>query len=151
MLLDKWAWDATAKFKFHQYFFMVGLGPITKFKDPFWLYGIQVQHIPRDKWCISALGWWAGFQHWSKWSGELLHYVTLFGSLWWKSHKKATTEWKQAPVGMEPLKNNQTRWEQHHDTFTPSLHLVPFCQLCFVFVVCIAELWKAVGRVVMGE
>ena len=37
-------------------------------------------------------------------------------------------------VGMEPSKTDQTRWEQHHNTFTPSLHLVPFHQLCFVFV-----------------
>ena len=28
---------------------------------------------------------------------------------------------------------NQTRWEWHHNTFTPSLHLVPFCQLPCVF------------------
>ena len=31
---------------------------------------------------------------------------------------------------MEPSKTNQTRWEQHHNTFIPSLHLVPFCQPC---------------------
>ena len=31
---------------------------------------------------------------------------------------------------MEPSKTSQARWEQHHNTFTPSLHLVPFCQLC---------------------
>ena len=37
---------------------------------------------------------------------------------------------KQAHVGMEPSKTNQTRWERHHNIFTPSLHLVPFCQLC---------------------
>ena len=53
-------------------------------------------------------------------------------------------------VGMEPSKTNQTRWEQHHNNFTPSLHLVPFCQLCFVFVVFIGGLWKAVGWVVLG-
>ena len=28
------------------------------------------------------------------------------------------------------LKTSQTRWERHHNTFTPFLHLVPFCQLC---------------------
>jgi len=33
-------------------------------------------------------------------------------------------------VGMEASKTNQTRWKWHHNTFTPSLHLVPFCQLC---------------------
>ena len=27
-------------------------------------------------------------------------------------------------------KTSQTRWERHCNTFTPSLHLVPFCQLC---------------------
>ena len=32
-------------------------------------------------------------------------------------------------VGMEASKTNQTRWEWHCNTFTPSLHLVPFCQL----------------------
>ena len=37
-------------------------------------------------------------------------------------------------VGMEPSKTSQTRCERHHNIFTPSLHLVPFCQLCFVFV-----------------
>ena len=31
---------------------------------------------------------------------------------------------------MEPSKTSQTRWERHHNTFTPSLHLVAFCQLC---------------------
>ena len=30
---------------------------------------------------------------------------------------------------MEPSKTSQTRWEWHHNTFTPSLHLVPFCEL----------------------
>ena len=38
---------------------------------------------------------------------------------------------------MEPSKTNPTRWEWHHNNFTPSLHLVPFCQLCFVFVSCV--------------
>ena len=33
-------------------------------------------------------------------------------------------------IGMEPSKTSQTRWECHHNTFTPSLHLVQFCQLC---------------------
>ena len=44
------------------------------------------------------------------------------------SHKKFS-EGKQVHVGMEASKTNQTRWEWHHNTFTPSLHLVPFCQL----------------------
>ena len=44
------------------------------------------------------------------------------------SHKKFS-EGKQLHVGMEASKTNQTRWEWHHNTFTPSLHLVPFCQL----------------------
>ena len=33
------------------------------------------------------------------------------------SHKKIS-KWKQAHVGMEPSK---TRWERHHNTFTPSI------------------------------
>ena len=34
------------------------------------------------------------------------------------------------------LKNQAKQDENnmHHNTFTPSQHLVPFCQLCFVFV-----------------
>ena len=40
------------------------------------------------------------------------------------------SEEKQVHVGMEASKTNQTRCERHHNTFTPSLHLVPFCQLC---------------------
>ena len=43
------------------------------------------------------------------------------------NHKKFS-ERKQAHVEMESSKTNQTRWEWHHNTFTPSLH--PFCQLC---------------------
>ena len=41
--------------------------------------------------------------------------------------RKKFSERKQAHVGMEPSKTRQTRWEQHHNTFIPSLHLVPFC------------------------
>ena len=44
--------------------------------------------------------------------------------------QKDFSEQKQAHVGMEPSKTSQTRWEWHHITFTPSLHLVPFCQRC---------------------
>ena len=40
-------------------------------------------------------------------------------------------------VGIKRSKTSQTRWERHQNTFTPSLHLVPFCQLCFVFVSCV--------------
>ena len=44
------------------------------------------------------------------------------------SHKKVF--WmKTSTVGMESSKTNQTRWEWHHNT-SPSLYLVPFCQLC---------------------
>ena len=50
---------------------------------------------------------------------------------------KKFSKGKQAHVGMEPSKTSQTRCERHHNTFTPSLHLVPFCQLCFVFVSCV--------------
>ena len=50
-----------------------------------------------------------------------------------KSHKQVTKKFskgKQEHVGMEHSKTSRTRWEQYHNTFTPSLHLVPFCQLC---------------------
>ena len=48
-----------------------------------------------------------------------------------------------------------TRWESHHNTFTRSLHLVPFsCHLhkyaLCLLVVCREVLWKAVGSVVVG-
>ena len=55
-----------------------------------------------------------------------------------KSYKKSF-EWKQAHVGMEPSKTSRTRWEQHHNTFTPSLHLVPFYQL---YCIVSARLWQ---------
>ena len=54
---------------------------------------------------------------------------------------KMFSKGKQAHVGMEPSKTSQTRCERHHNTFTPSLHLVPFCQLC-IFVVNAVESWK---------
>ena len=44
---------------------------------------------------------------------------------------------KQAHVGMEPSKTNQTRWEHYHNTFTPSLHLVQFLQ-----TVCVNCVWE---------
>ena len=60
--------------------------------------------------------------------------TTLFWIEIWKVTKKFAKR-KQAHVGMKSSKTNQTRRERHHNTFTPSLHLVPFCQNCvFVFV-----------------
>ena len=44
---------------------------------------------------------------------------------------------KQPHVAMEPSKTSRTRLQHHHNTLTPPLHLVPFCQLCFVFVSCV--------------
>ena len=41
------------------------------------------------------------------------------------SHRKFS-EGKQVHVGMKASKTNQTRWGWHHNTFTASLHLVPF-------------------------
>ena len=52
---------------------------------------------------------------------------------------KKFSQWKQAHVGMEPSKTNQTRWEWHHNTFH---HPYILCQLCLVLVVCIGGLWK---------
>ena len=70
---------------------------------------------------------------------------------WWvnTSHKK------QVYVGMKPSKTNQTRWEWHHNTFTPSLHFVKFCCHLHKYALClwavyIGGLWKAVGWVVLG-
>ena len=69
------------------------------------------------------------------------------------SHKMFS-EWKQAHVGMELSKTNQTRWEWHHNTCTPSLHLVPFCRhldkcaLCLLVVcrgLCKAVWWEVLG------
>ena len=63
---------------------------------------------------------------------------------------KKFAERKQAHVGMKPSKTSQTRWERHHNSFTPSLHLVPFCQnsVCMcLLVVCRRGLscrWKSV-------
>ena len=52
---------------------------------------------------------------------------------------------------MEPSKTSQTRWERHHNTFIPSLHLVPFCQLCFVFVSCVHSRVVIAGCIVHGR
>ena len=39
---------------------------------------------------------------------------------------------------------------QHIHTYVPSLHLVPFCQLCFVFVSCVhRRVEKGSGRVLL--
>ena len=43
---------------------------------------------------------------------------------------------------------SKTRWEWHHNTFTPSLHLVPFCQLCLLFAICAVEWVVLYGYVV---
>ena len=43
---------------------------------------------------------------------------------------------RRAHAGMEPSKTSQTRWKRHN-TFTASLHLVPFC-------------WKAVEWTVLS-
>ena len=72
------------------------------------------------------------------------------------SHIKFS-EGKQAHVGMEALKTNQTRWEsvtpQHFHTIPTSCAILPpLTQICFVclLVVCREGLWKAVGSVVVG-
>ena len=38
---------------------------------------------------------------------------------------------------MEASEINQTRWEWHHTTFTPSLHLVPFCCHLHKYALCL--------------
>ena len=62
--------------------------------------------------------------------------------------RKNVFQMKQAHVGMEHSKTSQTRSEQYHNTFIPSLHLADYA-LCLL-VVWIRGLWKAVGRVVLG-
>ena len=65
------------------------------------------------------------------------------------SHKKFSEE-KQAHVGMEASKTNQTRWEsmtpQHFHTIPTSCAILPpLTQICFVFVSCVQR------RVVEGS
>ena len=60
------------------------------------------------------------------------------------------SEGKQAHVGMEALKTNQTRWEsmtpQHFHTIRTSCAILPpLTQICFVFVSCVQR------RVVEGS
>ena len=55
------------------------------------------------------------------WFGKILHVSGMSKYSGWP-------EEKQVHVGMEASKTNQTRWEWHHNIFTPSLHLVPFCR-----------------------
>ena len=77
--------------------------------------------------------------------------------LWVAAMYKVTkrfSEWKRA-CRNETLKNDQTRREWHHNTSTPSLHLVPFLppltQRCFVCLLVVCRgLWKAVCWVVLG-
>ena len=69
--------------------------------------------------------------------GIATHFVHILLSIKYNVTAEVTkkfSEQNQVHVGMEPSKTNQTRWERHYNTFTPSLHLVPFCQLCLVFV-----------------
>ena len=68
--------------------------------------------------------------HWflSTWDAVMLE--TIQKKRKWKMEQVTKfSEWKQTHVWMEPSKTSQTKWERHHNTFTPSLHLVPFCQL----------------------
>ena len=162
-------WGATAKFKYHQYF---------------WLYGIQGWHfLPASnpyqgqwlKWGIrtAVREWWFFWTQvelgspsalqtksshpqphslcnhtWDHW-GEETQQNTIH-------HQGATFilskffEQKQEHVGIEPSKTNQTRWEWHHNTFTTFLYILCHFSnyvLCLLFV-CIEGLWKAVGWVV---
>ena len=65
--------------------------------------------------------------------------------------KKSFLKENKRMYGWKPLKTNQSRWEWHHNIYTPSLHLVPFCchlhkyALCLL-VLCREGLWKAVGQ-----
>ena len=69
-----------------------------------------------------------------------------------KSHNKVS--WmKTSTCRDETLKNSQTKWERHHNTFTPPY----ICILCHfanyalcLLVICTGGLWKAAGRVLLG-
>ena len=45
-----------------------------------------------------------------------------------RNKSKGFSEWKQAHVGIEPSKTNQTRWKWHHNTFIPSYILCHFAK-----------------------
>ena len=97
-----------------------------------WIYNFTWKHLS---------SWWSLVLCEQKsWSCVFPSYINFLLCLTipkWQYKKKATEtslkkfpEGKQVNVGMEASKPNQTRWEWHHNAFTPSLHLVPFCQLC---------------------
>ena len=52
--------------------------------------------------------------------------LSLYGMLELVRYLTAA-EWKQAHVGMELSKANQTRQKQYHNTFTPSLKPYKLC------------------------
>ena len=56
--------------------------------------------------------------------------LTISKQQYKKSNRSKSQRVFYAHVGMESSKSNQTRWEWHNSTVSPSLHLVPFCQLC---------------------
>ena len=59
------------------------------------------------------------------WSAHMLVRSTCHNKVFWT---------KTSAFRDEPLRTSQTRWKWQHNTFIPSLHVVPFCQLCLVFM-----------------
>ena len=69
----------------------------------------------------------------------IIHKYTLPADTAYKSLilvTKKFSEWKQAHIGMEPSKTNQTKWNDTTTLIIP-IHLVPFCQVWFAFVRCV--------------
>ena len=82
---------------------------------------------------------------WTKWSNSLQEGFLIPQNLQYKQvseHSNHWWCWYEVHIGLEPSKTDQTRWEWHHNTFKPSLHLMPFLQLCFVLVICV---WVRIG------
>ena len=80
---------------------------------------------------------WPTLQHLFSLTIPRIHYKKKTQQAHIKSQKSFLNENKHM-YRDGTLKNQPDyRWEWHHNNFTPSLHLVPFCQLCFVFVSCV--------------
>ena len=101
------------------------------YREVWWLVSISIQSV----WVYSNCLFFV--------NNKVLYFCTLwtmhlpFGLLSHQQQQKAQQEqvakqfyeWKQ-PHGWNSQKSTRTRWEWDHNTFTTSLHLVPFCQLC---------------------
>ena len=70
----------------------------------------------------------------NSWGGLILgHYSCVYIAKWTINQLKVEKN-LQAHVGMKCSRTNWRRYEWHHNTFTPSLHLVVFCQPLHVLI-----------------